>query len=214
MRTAWLDLVLDEAPASIRDSGAAARLLAREAAARPERSLPGPDSPAGGWLARLRWLAAAVPDLGLPTIEPADLVAVLPDVCHGLRSLDEVAAADWLPRLRGLVGPAAAAQVESLAPAQLELPSGRKHRLAYDSGSPVLAVRIQDLFGVRDTPRIADGRVPVLLHLLGPDHRPRQITSDLAGFWRTGYPALAKELRRRYPKHAWPDDPFTASRRG
>ena len=214
LRTAWLDLVLDEAPASIRDCDAAARLLAREAATRPERSLPSPDSPAGGWLARLRWLAAAVPDLGLPNIEPADLVAVLPEVCRGLRSLDEVAAADWLPRLRGLVGPAAAAQVERLAPAQIELPSGRKHRLAYDSGAPVLAVRIQELFGVRETPRIADGRVPVLLHLLGPDHRPRQITSDLAGFWRTGYPALAKELRRRYPKHAWPDDPLTASRRG
>ena len=76
----------------------------------------------------------------------------------------------------------------------------------------MLAVRIQELFGVRDTPRVAAGRVPVVLHLLGPNHRPQQVTSDLAGFWTTTYPSVKKELRRRYPKHAWPDDPLAARR--
>ncbi len=74
---------------------------------------------------------------------------------------------------------------------------------------PVLAVRIQEMFGVAATPRIAAGRVPLLLHLLGPNHRPQQVTADLASFWQNGYPEVKKELRRRYPKHSWPDDPLT-----
>jgi ATP-dependent helicase HrpB len=74
----------------------------------------------------------------------------------------------------------------------------------------VLAVRIQELFGVRETPRIGGGQVTVLLHLLGPNHRPQQVTGDLASFWTNTYPSVKKELRRRYPKHAWPDDPLTA----
>jgi ATP-dependent helicase HrpB len=74
----------------------------------------------------------------------------------------------------------------------------------------VLAVRIQELFGLRETPRVAGGRVPVLLHLLGPNFRPQQVTDDLASFWRNTYPEVRRELRRRYPKHAWPEDPLTA----
>jgi ATP-dependent helicase HrpB len=77
----------------------------------------------------------------------------------------------------------------------------------------VLAVRIQELFGLRDTPRIAGGRIPVLLHLLGPNHRPQQVTDDLASFWANTYPQVKKELRRRYPKHAWPDDPLAMTAR-
>ena len=72
----------------------------------------------------------------------------------------------------------------------------------------MLATRIQDLFGVRETPRVAAGRVPVLLHLLAPNQRPQQVTDDLASFWQRTYPQVRKELRRRYPKHAWPEDPL------
>ena len=71
----------------------------------------------------------------------------------------------------------------------------------------MLAVRIQELFGMRETPKVGGGRVPVLLHLLGPNYRPQQVTADLASFWQNAYPEVKKELRRRYPKHAWPDDP-------
>ena len=75
---------------------------------------------------------------------------------------------------------------------------------------PILAVRIQELFGLAETPRIAGGRVKVLLHLLAPNHRPQQVTDDLASFWATGYAVVRKELRMKYPKHSWPDDPTTA----
>jgi ATP-dependent helicase HrpB len=75
----------------------------------------------------------------------------------------------------------------------------------------VLAARIQQLFGLADTPRIAEGRVLVRLHLLAPNHRPQQVTQDLAGFWQHIYPEVRKELRGRYPKHSWPDDPLRAA---
>jgi ATP-dependent helicase HrpB len=71
-------------------------------------------------------------------------------------------------------------------------------------------VRIQELFGLAETPRVAGGRVPVLLHLLAPNYRPQQVTDDLASFWANTYPQVRKDLRARYPKHAWPDDPYTA----
>jgi ATP-dependent helicase HrpB len=81
-----------------------------------------------------------------------------------------------------------------------------------DAGAPpVLAVKLQELFGLADTPRVGDGRVPVMLHLLSPAGRPIQVTQDLAGFWDRTYPEVKKELKGRYPKHPWPDDPWTAT---
>jgi ATP-dependent helicase HrpB len=75
---------------------------------------------------------------------------------------------------------------------------------------PILAARIQELFGLRETPRIAGGRIPILLHLLAPNMRTQQITDDLESFWANGYPRVRKDLRARYPKHSWPEDPWTA----
>ena len=208
LRTSWLDLVLDETPAAIADAAAAGALLAREAAADLERVVPGADTAAGSFLARARWLAAALPDLDLPSLDAAAVAGTLPGLCHGLRSFAELEAADWLSAFRGLVGHDRAAEIDRLAPVQIEV-QGRRVRLAYEPGKPpVLAVRIQDLFGVKETPRVAGGRLPVLLHLLGPNHRPQQVTDDLAGFWERMYPQVRKELRRRYPKHAWPEDPL------
>jgi ATP-dependent helicase HrpB len=102
--------------------------------------------------------------------------------------------------------------LEKLAPSKLEVPSGSKIRLEYFSNgsSPVLAVRLQEVFGLADTPRINNGRMPVLMHLLSPGYKPVQVTSDLKSFWNTTYFEVKKELKRRYPKHAWPDDPWNA----
>ena len=136
---------------------------------------------------------------------------MLPEICYGLRSLEELRSADWLALLQNKVGYERLPEIDRLAPAQLELPNGNRHSIAYEIGkSPVLAVRIQEMFGVSETPSVGGGRVPVLLHLLGPNYRPQQITADLASFWQNGYPEVKKELRRRYPKHSWPDDPLTA----
>ena len=91
------------------------------------------------------------------------------------------------------------------------MPSGSRLPIDYgDPSAPVLAVRLQEMFGLADTPRIAQGAVPLTVHLLSPAHRPVQVTRDLAGFWRTSYFDVRKEMRGRYPKHYWPDDPMQA----
>ena len=101
--------------------------------------------------------------------------------------------------------------LEREAPERLAVPSGSHIRLAYEPGRPpVLAARIQELFGLRTTPRLAAGRVGLVFHLLAPNGRPQQVTGDLASFWANTYPIVRKELRARYPKHSWPEDPLTA----
>ncbi|HXH02066.1 MAG TPA: ATP-dependent helicase C-terminal domain-containing protein, partial [Candidatus Competibacteraceae bacterium] len=103
-------------------------------------------------------------------------------------------------------------KLEELAPTHLPVPSGSRIRLTYsaDGTAPVLAVKLQELFGLADTPRVAGGRVPVTLHLLSPALRPIQVTQDLRSFWERTYAEVKKELKGRYPKHPWPDDPWSA----
>jgi ATP-dependent helicase HrpB len=207
-RTLWLDLVIDETPVPIGDQARAAVMLAAEARRELARWLPAADTPAGSLLLRGRWLAAARPDLGLPSVDDDALAGLLQAVCAGLRSLDEIPEADWWNPLAECFGRERLAEIDRLAPTHLTL-GGRSRRLEYQPGRPpVLAVRIQELFGQRHTPRVAGGQVPVLLHLLGPNMRPQQVTDDLAGFWANTYPTVRRELRRRYPKHAWPEDPL------
>jgi ATP-dependent helicase HrpB len=153
-----------------------------------------------------------MPELEIPSLNRDELEQLLAEMCVGLRSLDQLDDVDWVPWVKGRVGYERVPTIDRLAPRELELPSGKRRELVYESGKPpILAVRIQEIFGLRETPRIADGRISVLLHLLGPNGRPQQVTSDLASFWQNGYPELRKELRRRYPKHAWPEDPLSAS---
>jgi ATP-dependent helicase HrpB len=102
--------------------------------------------------------------------------------------------------------------LDRLAPTHVAVPSGSRLPIDYGAGDvPVLAVRLQEMFGARETPSVAGGRVPLLLHLLSPAGRPLQVTRDLAGFWAGSYPMVRSEMRGRYPKHAWPDDPLAAA---
>lgn len=100
-----------------------------------------------------------------------------------------------------------AVRLDELAPERIEVPSGSRIRVEYGGAQPVLAVKLQELFGLRETPRVAG--VPVLVHLLSPAGRPAAVTADLASFWQDGYRAVRAELRGRYPKHPWPEDPTT-----
>jgi ATP-dependent helicase HrpB len=103
-----------------------------------------------------------------------------------------------------------AARFGELAPERVEVPSGSRVRISYEGEQPVLAAKLQELFGWTETPRIAGGRVPLLIHLLSPAGRPAAVTADLASFWRDGYRSVRAELRGRYPRHPWPEDPSTA----
>jgi ATP-dependent helicase HrpB len=214
-RTRMEDLVLDEAASAIPSDADAGAILARELAARV-RLTSLLDEEALRLAARIEFLRQAMPELGLPAIDEQGLVEMLPAVCAGCTSLDDVRKRGFERAIRGRLTYEHWRAVEQHAPERMEVPSGSHIAIAYAAGSaPVLAVRIQELFGLTETPRIAGGRVPLVLHLLGPNYRPQQITTDLASFWRNGYAEVRKELRRRYPKHAWPEDPLgaTAQRR-
>ncbi|MFU8765937.1 MAG: ATP-dependent helicase C-terminal domain-containing protein, partial [Haliea sp.] len=100
--------------------------------------------------------------------------------------------------------------LKRLAPTHLNVPSGSSIRLDYSGDEPVLAVKLQEMFGCAETPRIAGGRQPLQLHLLSPAQRPLQVTQDLETFWHNVYPEVKKEMKGRYPKHPWPDDPLAA----
>ncbi|HQB84264.1 MAG TPA: ATP-dependent helicase C-terminal domain-containing protein, partial [Candidatus Rifleibacterium sp.] len=103
-------------------------------------------------------------------------------------------------------------QLEKLVPERYEVPSGSSVRIQYQSdGQPVLAVKIQELFGLATTPAVCNGEQPMLVHLLSPAGRPVQITADLASFWKTGYKQVVGELKGRYPRHPWPDEPDKAT---
>ncbi|CCH28360.1 ATP-dependent helicase HrpB [Saccharothrix espanaensis DSM 44229] len=148
--------------------------------------------------------------LGDPWPEPDDeaLLAVV-DLGTARRRADLARISGEQVTRRLLPWPAAG-RFDDLAPDRIQVPSGSRIRVDYSGHDPVLAVKVQEVFGWTDTPRVADGRVPVVLHLLTPAGRPTAVTGDLASFWRTGYPKVRSELRGRYPKHRWPEDPMAA----
>jgi ATP-dependent helicase HrpB len=212
-RVRFEDLVLEEGPAHVPGgSGQVVQVLIAAAAERLERVLPAEDSPAAAYLTRVRCLHEWMPELKLPAFDDGQLRDLLPWVCQDCRSFEEVRRASWLAAVQSVLTVPQRHAVEREAPERLEVPSGSRLALRYEVGRPpVLAVRIQEVFGLRQTPRVAAGRVRVLLHLLAPNQRPQQVTDDLASFWAGTYPQVRKELRARYPKHAWPEDPLTAA---
>jgi ATP-dependent helicase HrpB len=129
----------------------------------------------------------------------------------GIRSAQGLSGLNILPALKARLSRDYARLLDERAPVSITVPSGSRVTLDYISGDrPILAVKLQEMFGLADTPVIAGGRVKILLHLLSPACRPVQITQDLKGFWNNGYPQVKKDLKGRYPKHPWPDDPWNA----
>jgi ATP-dependent helicase HrpB len=127
-----------------------------------------------------------------------------------VRSAQDLRRIDVGTALRALLPWPQAGRLDELAPERVEVPSGSKVRIDYSQEQPVLAVRLQEVFGWTAAPTLADGRVPLLLHLLSPARRPAAVTADLDSFWDNGYPGVRADLRGRYPKHSWPDDPRSA----
>ncbi|MEO7917476.1 MAG: ATP-dependent helicase C-terminal domain-containing protein, partial [Dokdonella sp.] len=165
---------------------------------------------------RVNTLRETCPELALPDwSDPALLDSLeewLAPALDGQRRLDAVSGEALARALSAQLDYAVVRQINQLAPTNLLVPSGLSRHIDYAvEGRPVLAVKLQELFGLADTPSIANGRIPLTLHLLSPAGRPIQVTRDLRSFWERTYPEVRKELKGRYPKHPWPDDPWTAT---
>jgi ATP-dependent helicase HrpB len=181
----------------------AARLLAEEILAGRLR-LDEWDNGVEQWILRLNLLSERCPELELPPITAADRRHLVEQLCHGAFTYKEVRDRPVRPVVQSWLGPAQRALLDQHAPERLALTNGRTPKVTYDATNPPhVALRIQELFGVTQTPKVARGRVPVLVHILAPSMRPVQITQDLAGFWNDHYPRLKQELQRKYPKHEW-----------
>ena len=165
---------------------------------------------------RVQCLAKWRPSSGWPCFDDQGLLASLNvwlgPFLDGVTRRSHLKRIDLSGALRAAIPYALGAQLEEGAPLRLTVPSGSRIKLKYQpDAAPVLAVKLQEMFGASTGPTVCWGEVPVMIHLLSPAGRPVQITQDLAGFWRTGYPEVRKELRGRYPKHPWPEDPTTAT---
>ncbi|HTN43797.1 MAG TPA: ATP-dependent helicase HrpB [Nitrospiria bacterium] len=158
------------------------------------------------WLPQEKW-----PDLSDGALNEA-IEDWLGPFLGGVKRLEDLAGLDLLAILRTRLDGKQQRRLEEGAPTHLTVPSGSRLRLEYRPGeSPVLAVKLQEMFGLADTPRVAFGKIPVTLHLLSPGRQPIQVTQDLRGFWERTYAEVKKELKGRYPKHPWPDDPWKAA---
>lgn len=171
------------------------------------------------WRERVRCLRDWLPETEaatLPDLSDETLIATLDDwlkpaLC-GKRRLDALTETELTDALKSNTDWPTRQKIDTLAPTKILVPSGLERPIHYaHDASPVLAVKLQELFGLPDSPRIAADRIPLTLHLLSPGGRPLQVTQDLKGFWERTYPEVKKEMKGRYPKHPWPDDPWTAT---
>ncbi len=214
-------IVLDSRPAGRVDPAQAARALTDAVRERGLEALPWTDA-LRQWRYRVQGLRQWMPELELPDLSDAALLGTLDDwllpAFAGKTRLDALAEAELGEALKSRVDWNLRQQIDRHAPVRISVPSGLERAIDYaldDDGisprPPVLAVKLQELFGLADTPRIADGRVPLLLHLLSPGGKPLQVTGDLRNFWENTYAEVRKEMKGRYPRHPWPDDPWSAT---
>jgi ATP-dependent helicase HrpB len=207
--TRYESLVVERSPCATLPPAATAALRTAALTRGPSAFL---DDPAAldAFLARVAFVRAHRP--ATAELGPADVEAALADLCEGRRSFAELRRADLLAHLRARLPSEDLAAVERLAPSHVSLPGGRRVAVHYEIDRPPwIESRLQDFFGRAQGPSLVDGRVPLVLHLLAPNQRAVQVTTDLASFWANHYPELRRALMRRYPRHDWPEDPRTAS---
>ncbi|HYP76696.1 MAG TPA: ATP-dependent helicase HrpB [Polyangiaceae bacterium] len=204
-------VVFDEARGAAPPTPAASAVLA--AAARRGSSLSFAKSDAVSSLtSRLRLLREHFPELGFPQLDETSVDATLDLICSGLTSLAELAAVDVPSALLSGLDAAQRRALEQETPERVRLPGGHTVPVHYEADRPPwIESRLQDFFGMPDGPKLCRGKVPLTVHLLAPNQRAMQVTTDLSGFWERHYPSIRRELMRRYPRHPWPEDGRTAT---
>ena len=204
-RTLYADLVLEEKETGDASPEAAAPLLA-EQVVRGNLRLEKWDGHVLQWIHRLTCLRHAMPELEMPEFGEEDRLVAITMICEGAVCYKDIAERPVIPILEEWLSPWQKQCLNKYAPKAIALPNGREVKLLYrEDGTPVFSLKCQLLFGVPQTPAIAEGRVKCLAEILAPNQRPYQITADLASFWRNGYPQMKKDLAGRYPRHHWPD---------
>jgi len=203
IRTTCLGVTLEDKEVPDVDPGKAAELLAAQIGS-GGLPLHGWSREVDEWIDRVRWVAEAFPERSLPTYDENDRARVLRELCAGASRYREVKDRPCLDAVRRVLRREEVRFVEEMAPAHVQLPGGRRLRIEYQPGRPPKGrARIQELYDLAQTPRVGGGRAPLLVEILAPNMRTVQITDDLAGFWRDGYPRAKRELARKYPKHEW-----------
>jgi len=159
---------------------------------------------------RVAFVADAFPERSWAPVTEEDVDRALRDLCRNAAGFADLRKADPVAAVRGALPSDLSARLDALAPTHVTLPGRRRAPILYpEAGRPYVASYLQDFFGWREAPLIADGRRRLNVHLQAPNRRPVQITDDLAGFWERHYPTLRRQLMRRYPKHRWPEDPIS-----
>ncbi len=197
------DLVIGSASGGEPGEEEAAAILA-EQVIKGELKLKKWDQSVERWIARLRLLGEWMPEFELPGFDESDRQLVIGQVCQGARSYREIRDRPIWPSLKSWLSAGQQETLDAYAPERIALCNGRSAKVQYDDKTGAsIALTVQNLYGVEETPRIADGKVPVQVQILAPNQRPIQVTKDLASFWRSGYAEVKKQLQGRYPKHEW-----------
>lgn len=197
------DLVIFSKDAGEPDTDAAAMLLA-ERVASGELKLNNWDAGVEQWIARLLSLGEWMPELELPGFDEEDRSFAFEQICQGALGYKDIKGRPVMPALRSWLSAPQKAALDHYAPERIKLANGREVKLKYEHGKPpTMALQVQRLFGVEQTPTLANGKVKVLVHVCAPNQRPWQMTQDLPGFWQSGFAQMKKDLAGRYPKHQW-----------
>ena len=205
-------VVFDESRASAPASDEASALLAAAASRRGSGLDPSKNGLALSLTLRLRLLREHFPDANFPELDESSTAATLALICAGLTSFAELAKVDVASALLAGLDHHQRSLLEAETPERVRLPGGRSVDVHYEADRPPwIESRLQDFFGMPDGPRLCRAQVPLTVHLLAPNHRAVQVTTDLSGFWQRHYPAIRRELMRKYPRHPWPEDGRTAT---
>jgi ATP-dependent helicase HrpB len=208
-------IILQERPSPTIDPGHTAAAMLEGVKSLGVSALPWSDA-ARGFQARVAFLARVMPEAGWPALDDATLLATaeqwLLPYLEGMMRKADLQRLDLLHMLQSLVPPDVLRRIDKLAPQRMTVPGGGSYRIDYDvEGDPTLSVRLQEMFGLTAAPEVADGRAKLKIIMLSPGMKPVAVTQSLETFWQQGYPDVRKDMRGRYPKHLWPEDPTTVA---